>query len=128
MKKKLLVVATLDTKGREAEVVKNRAQELGVEPLLMDIGVVGVPQTKPDIANTQLVEAAGYTLDELIRGHNRPRAIEVLQEGGRLMVNRLLRHDKLDGAIGIGGGTGTSVVSYIVKSLPYGLPRSWTST
>jgi len=59
VKRRLLVVATLDTKGREADVVRNHALKLGVEPVVMDIGVVGTPQTRPDITNAQLTESKG---------------------------------------------------------------------
>jgi uncharacterized protein (UPF0261 family) len=126
--KKLLVVATLDTKGREADVVRTHARKLGLEPILMDIGVVGIPQTAPDIPNSELVDAAGYQIDSLIRAHDRPKAIAVLQEGGRLVANRLLQEGNLDGVIGVGGGTGTSVVSFIMRSLPFGLPKLIVST
>ncbi len=54
MKRNLLIVATLDTKGREAGYVRDVARERGARPLLMDIGVVGEPQTTPDIANSEV--------------------------------------------------------------------------
>ena len=49
MKKQLLIIATLDTKGRETEFVRNCAQTLGVNPIIMDIGVLGDPPIAPDI-------------------------------------------------------------------------------
>jgi uncharacterized protein (UPF0261 family) len=128
MKKQLLLIATLDTKGREAKYVRNCAVKLGVHPVVLDIGVVGKPQITPDITNRQLAEAAGYDLDELIGLRDRPQAIVALQEGGRLVANRLLREGRLDGVIGLGGGTGTSVASFIMRSLPFGLPKVIVST
>ena len=94
MKKQLLLIATLDTKGREAKYVRNCALKLGVHPVVLDIGVVGKPQITPDITNRQLAEAAGYDLDELIGLRDRPQAIMALQEGGRLVANRLLREGR----------------------------------
>lgn len=41
MQQQLLIIATLDTKGREAEYVRDCARERGVSPILMDIGILG---------------------------------------------------------------------------------------
>lgn len=128
MKKNLLVIATLDTKGREAAYVRDSAAERGVHPVLMDIGVVGVPQTRPDIANRELAEAAGYDLEDLIKARDRAKALAAIQEGGSLVSRRLLEEGRLDGVIGLGGGTGTAMVSYIMRSLPFGLPKVIVST
>ena len=128
MKKQLLVIATLDTKGREAAYVRDSAAERGVHPVLMDIGVLGVPQTRPDIANRELAEAAGHDLEDLIKARDRAKALEAIQEGGSLVSRRLLEEGRLDGVIGLGGGTGTAMVSYIMRSLPFGLPKVIVST
>ncbi|HNS79116.1 MAG TPA: Tm-1-like ATP-binding domain-containing protein, partial [Syntrophorhabdus sp.] len=128
MKKQLLIIATLDTKGREARYVRNCAIKLGVQPVVMDIGVIGKPFIKPDITNRELTEAAGYDLEELIRSHNRPLAVIALKEGGRIVANHLLQKNQFNGVIGLGGGTGTSVASSIMRSLPFGLPKVIVST
>jgi uncharacterized protein (UPF0261 family) len=128
MKKKLLIIATLDTKGREARHVRKCALQRGAHPVVMDIGVVGKPQIHPDISNKELAEAAGYDLQELIRMKDRPRAIIAIQQGGCLIANRLLHNRELDGVIGLGGGTGTSVASFVMRSLPFGLPKVIVST
>ena len=128
MKKQLLIIATLDTKGREARHVRNCALKLGAHPIVMDIGVVGKPQLRPDLSNRELAEAAGHDLQALVRIKDRPKSIMALQEGGRLIANRLLRDGKLDGVIALGGGTGTSVASFIMRSLPFGLPKVIVST
>jgi len=128
MKGDLLVIATLDTKGREAAYLRDSAVARGAHPLLMDIGAIGTPQTKPDITNRELAEAAGENLEELIKGRNRGKALGALQEGGAIVARRLLDEGRLDGVIGLGGGTGTAMVSYIMRSLPFGLPKVIVST
>jgi uncharacterized protein (UPF0261 family) len=126
--KNLLVIATLDTKGREAAYVRDAAAERGVHPILMDIGVVGVPQTRADITNRELAEAAGHDLEDLIKARDRARALEAIQKGGSLVARRLLEEGRLEGVIGLGGGTGTGMVAYIMRSLPFGLPKVIVST
>ena len=128
MKKHLLIVATLDTKGREVAYIKAYVQRLGIQPLLMDVGILGEPLTPPDINRKEVLEAAGYDLEHLIKAKDRSMAIKAIQEGGTILTRRLLESEKLDGVLGIGGGTGTAIVTHIMRSLPLGLPKVVLST
>jgi len=101
MAKQLLIIATFDTKGREAQYVKNRAIKLGVHPVVMDIGGVGKTPIKPEITNGELAYTAGHDLKELKQLQDRPLAIQALQDGGRIVANCLLKQNKLDGVIGL---------------------------
>ena len=128
MKKQLLIITTLDTKGREAAYVKNCVQKLGVHSILMDVGTLGKPLTQPDITRVQVVEASGYRLENLIKGKNRSFAIKAVQEGGAILARDLFEKGKLHGIFGMGGGTGTAIVTHIMRSLPFGLPKVVLST
>jgi len=128
MKKHLLIVATLDTKGREVAYIKSYVQKLGIQPLLMDVGILGEPLTPPDINRKEVLEAAGYDLEHLIKAKDRSMAIKAIQQGGTILTRRLQEDEKLDGVLGIGGGTGTAIVTHIMRSLPLGLPKVVLST
>jgi uncharacterized protein (UPF0261 family) len=127
MKKYLLIVATLDTKGREAAYVKDCVQKRGIHPILMDVGTLEDPLTHPDITRSKVVEAAGSYLD-LIKGKDRSVAFAAVQKGGAILAKRLLEEGKLHGVFGMGGGTGTAIVTHIMRSLPFGLPKVVLST
>src|SRR4030042_2684841 len=111
MKKHLLLVPTLKTKGREAASIKGYVQRLGIQPLLMDVGILGEPLTPPDINRKEVLEAAGYHLEHLIKEKDRSMAIKAIQEGGTILTRRLLEDEKLDGVLGVGGGTGKGIVT-----------------
>jgi len=128
MKKQLLIIATLDTKGREAAYVKDCVQRLGIHPILMDVGTLGEPLTNPDITRVEVIEAAGYHFENLIKGKNRSVAIKAVQEGGTILAKRMFEEGNLHGVFGMGGGTGTAIVTYIMRSLPFGLPKVMLST
>jgi uncharacterized protein (UPF0261 family) len=128
MKKHLLVISTLDTKGRETVYVKECIQKLGIHPVLMDVGLLEKPFISPDISRQEVAKAAGCDLDPLIRKGDRSGAVTVVQEGGAILARRLLRERKLDGVFGLGGGTGTSIATFIMRSLPFGLPKMVVST
>ena len=127
MKKYLLVVATLDTKGREAAYVKDCIQTLGIHPILMDVGTLEEPLTNPDITRGEVVEAAGTDLDS-IKGKDRSVAVAAVQKGGAILARRLFEKGKLHGVFGMGGGTGTAIATHIMRSLPFGLPKVVLST
>jgi uncharacterized protein (UPF0261 family) len=128
MKKHLLIIATLDTKGKEAAYIKGHVQRLGIQPVLMDLGILGEPQTPPDIDRNEVLEAAGYHLGQIIRAKDRSIAIKAVQEGGTILTKRLLGDKRLDGVLGIGGGTGTAIATHVMRSLPLGLPKVMLST
>jgi uncharacterized protein (UPF0261 family) len=128
MKKQLLIIATLDTKGREAAYVKDCVQRLGIHPILMDVGTLGEPLTNSDITRVEVIEAAGYHFEHLTKGKNRSVAIKAVQEGGTILAKRMFEEGNLHGVFGMGGGTGTAIVTYIMRSLPFGLPKVVLST
>ena len=127
MTKYLLIIATLDTKGREAAYVKDCVQALGIHPLLMDVGTLDEPLTNPDITRAEVVEAAGSHLDS-IKGKDRSVAVTAVQKGGAILARRLLEVGRLHGVFGMGGGTGTAIATHIMRSLPFGLPKVVLST
>jgi uncharacterized protein (UPF0261 family) len=124
----LLIIATFDTKGREAEYVKTIAQSLGVNAILMDVGTLEKPAVPPDISAYKVAEAAGYNLDTVKKKGDRAEAVKAIQEGGVVIARQLLQEKKIDGVFGMGGGTGTAIVTYIMCSLPFGFPKVVLST
>ena len=128
MEKTLLIIATLDTKGREAAYVRDCVQKLGVRPLLMDVGTLGDPLLTPDIRRADLAEAASDNLDLFIKARDRSGAVRAVQAGGAIVARRLLDAGKIQGVFGMGGGTGTAIATHIMRSLPFGLPKVVVST
>ena len=128
MEKELLIIATLDTKGREVAYVKECVQRLHIHPILMDVGTLGDPLTPPDITRVEVVEAAGYRFENLIKEKNRSLSFKAAQEGGAILARHLFEEGKLHGVLGMGGGTGTAIVTHIMRSLPFGLPKVVIST
>src|SRR4030042_935460 len=59
---------------------------------------------------------------------NRSLVLKAVQEGGAILAKHLFEKGTLDGVFGMGGGTGTAVVTHIMRSLPFGLPKVVLST
>ncbi len=128
MKKQLLIVTTLDTKGSEAGYVRDCVKRLGVNPLVMDVGTLGRPRITPDISREEVLKAAGYCLEDLLKGGDRSLAIKAIREGGALLAKELFQEGRLQGIFGMGGGTGTAIVTHIMRALPFGIPKVVLST
>ncbi len=127
-KKRLLVIATLDTKGREAAYIRECAEGRGIKTLLMDVGTLGPPQTPPDLTRDDLASAAGSDLTTSPAKPDRSTAVRIVQTGGAIIAARLQQRGQIDGVIGLGGGTGTAIATFIMRALPFGLPKVMVST
>ena len=55
----VLLVGTLDTKGKEYAYLRDRIREREVEVLLIDAGILGEPLTDPDVTRQEVAAAAG---------------------------------------------------------------------
>ena len=128
MHKRLLIITTLDTKGREADYVRQRVQERGIASVVMDVGTLDEPLTRPDITSSEVAEAAGHNLDRLRAAGGRTSAVRAMQEGGALLAQKLVADGTIGAVFGMGGGTGTAIVTSIMRSLPFGLPKVVVST
>ena len=62
MAKVIAVLATLDTKGQEAEFLRQQLKALGSRALVVDMGVLGAPAARADVTRAEVARAGGATL------------------------------------------------------------------
>ncbi len=60
----VVLLGTLDTKGLEYAYLRDRVREHGVDTVLVDVGVLGEPLTRPDITREEVARAAGADVTE----------------------------------------------------------------
>ena len=95
----------------------------------MDVGILGEPLTHPDIPRKEVVEASGYSSRALtLRRKTVPLPLKLSRRAGRSWQGGCLKKGRLHGVFGMGGGTGTAIVTFIMRSLPFGLPKLVVST
>jgi uncharacterized protein (UPF0261 family) len=120
----VLLIGTLDTKGREIAYVRDRIRALGVDTLVLDSGVLGEPlDIVPDITRAEVAIAAGSTIDELRNAGTRGLAVERMKEGVRETTLRLYEEGKVHGVICLGGAEGAVMGAAAMKALPIGVPK-----
>ena len=128
MSRNVVVLATLDTKGEEAEYLRTRIEALGGTVTLIDIGVVGEPTVEPTVSRQEVAEAGGTALAELLADPTREAAAPVMIAGATRILHELIDTDGAHAVLGIGGTQGTSSCTQVMQTLPYGFPKLMVST
>ncbi len=128
MSKTILMIGTLDTKGREYAYIRDLIRERGHRPFVLDAGILGEPTFTPDSPAVRTAEAGGGSLAELRERRDRGHALEVMGLGARALAAQLAAEGKFDAVFAMGGSGGTSIGSTAMQALPVGLPKLILST
>ncbi len=129
LKKIILCIGTLDTKGPELLYIKQLIEQRGgYEALIMDIGSLGIAHFAADITAEQVAKAAGKTIHEVRSLKEAGPAAKIMAVGAIRIVKDLHRSGKFHGAISIGGGMGSGVASAVMRELPIGMPKFMLSS
>jgi len=126
--KTIVVLGTMDTKGREmrylaAEIAKHRDRAL-----LVDTGVVGMPAGEADITRERVAEAGGTPLAELLKNPTREVAAPIMARGATKLILELIEQGAVHGIVSPGGTQGTTLSCSVMRELPYGFPKVMIST
>lgn len=128
MKKTVAILATLDTKGHEAQYLREQLARLGSDALVVDVGVLGTPQCRADLTRDVVATAGGKQLAAVQHDATREAATPIMADGaGKLLAERIAA-GTLHAVIGLGGLQGTALCTRVMRELPYGLPKIMVST
>lgn len=126
--KKVVILGTLDTKGRELQYVRDIIRGGGLDTVVINVGIIGDPPFIPDITSAEVAMAAGKDLTSLIEKNDRGEAIEAMMIGAARIVEELEVQGVLSGIISLGGSAGTTIGTYAMQKLPVGIPKLMVST
>ena len=129
MGKTILLIGAFDTKGEEYAFVQRIILSRGHDTLALHIGVFDAdPAMHVDVSNADVAQAGGTTIGQLQDRKDRGEAMKVMSDGAAKVVRQLYEEGRFDGAIGMGGTGGTSVITAGMQSLPIGVPKVMVST
>ncbi len=126
--KTILIIGTLDTKGREYDFIRDLIHQRGHQTFVLDAGVLGEPVFTPDSPAAKTAEAGGESLASLREKRDRGHALEVMGLGARKLALDLLAQGAFDAVFAMGGSGGTSIGATAMQALPVGLPKLIVST
>ena len=92
MRKTVVLIGTLDTKGPEIAYLRDRLQALGLETMVIDSGILGEPlDIVPDIDHVQAATYAGSNLEAMrdagSRGKGRGAHARISSQAGSRVVS-----------------------------------------
>jgi uncharacterized protein (UPF0261 family) len=123
----VVLLGTLDTKGKEYDYLRDRLHEQGVDVVLVDAGVFE-PLTKADVPQEEVAAAAGADIAALREAGDRGAAVDAMCRGAAEVVARLYREGRLDGVLAVGGSGNSSISAAAMRVLPVGVPKLIVST
>jgi uncharacterized protein (UPF0261 family) len=123
-----LIVATMDTKGREAMFLADCLKAAGIAVIIMDAGIRGTSLTPVDITREKVARAGGNSLQEVQNIGHEGKALEIMTNGAIQCARELHRQNQIQGVLGLGGSMGTTLGSGVMRSFPVGLPKVMIST
>ena len=119
----------MDTKGREALYLRDILKSLGAEVLLMDLSMRNAGQVwRSDISASETAIAGGSSLAELTRSRDMTTNMKCMISGAINITQKMMNEQKVTGIIGIGGCTGTLMITEVLQALPFGLPKVMVSS
>ncbi|MFL4983637.1 MAG: Tm-1-like ATP-binding domain-containing protein [Xanthobacteraceae bacterium] len=118
----MAVLATLDTKGKEARFVAEVLARAGAVPWIVDLSLKPHDRGGADATAASVAAAAGVSWQDL-NERSRQDAAAVMAEGGRRILLGRFVAGEISGVIGLGGANGTHLVCSVMRVLPYLVPK-----
>jgi uncharacterized protein (UPF0261 family) len=122
------LVATLDTKGRELEYVREILREQNIACRIVDAGCLGEPAIPADVTREEVFTAAGTSLEAMRSAGDRGHAIATAAEGAAAIIAERHAAGEVEGVLSLGGSAGTTIGTTAMRKLPLGVPKLMVST
>ena len=119
----VLFIGTLDTKREPILYLKDSIINNGVNVTLMDISMGKHDYKDADISAGDVAKSGGSTIEEINSSRDRAKITQIMTDGAIKIAKDLYSNGKISGVVGLGGSTGTLMISDVMKSLPFGIPK-----
>lgn len=128
MRKTVLIISTLDTKGEETLYLRERIQALGLDTLVMDVSMRGGHAFPAHITPDLIAAAAGTTLAQIQASKERSKITNTVIAGASRIAAERFKEGKIHGVVGLGGSTGSLMATDVMRALPFGVPKLMISS
>jgi len=123
-----LLVATMDTKGREALFVSECLSHQGITVIILDGGIRGNSPVPVAISREAVAAAAGMSIEAVRAIGHEGDALQVMCRGAMALAQKLFQEGEIQGIIGLGGSMGTTLGTAVMRQFPVGIPKVMIST
>ncbi len=126
--KSVFILATLDTKGPEADLIRTLLTGWDVPVTLVDVGAIGAPAVRADVPRERIFALAGTSVEAVRARSDRGDAVTRAAEGAVRLVGDAFARGEVAGVLALGGSAGTTIGTAAMRALPIGVPKVMLST
>lgn len=127
MEKTIIVVASCDTKYKEAAFMRQLIEAEGIQALVVDVATGPGPSYGFDISREETALAAGLSWKE-VENRTKSEKISFMKHAAACLIKRLFKENRADGVIAAGGLQNTVMAVEAMKALPIGIPKVIATT
>jgi uncharacterized protein (UPF0261 family) len=124
----VLIIATMDTKGKEVLYLLSCFEKWGIPVLTLDAGIMGESPFPVTIDREKVALAGGMTLTEIRALGHEGKALAVMVTGAIECAKDLYQKGKINGILGLGGSMGTTLGTGVMRAFPIGFPKMMISS
>ncbi len=128
MSRHIAILASLDTKRGEVELLRERIRRCGHVPVVVDTSMARVSVDDVDVPAEAVARAGGGDHEAIRASRDTDAASAVMIRGAVAVLTELLAAGRLDGIVSVGGASGTAVGTTVMKALPFGVPKLMVSS
>ena len=127
MKKTVAVIASCDTKFKEAQYIRECLETTGINTLVVDMAIGFSESIGADISREKVVGNIGLKWYE-IKDQSKGELMGVMLEAIPRYIKSLYDEGKIDGVLAVGGLQNTLVATKAMQQLPLGFPKVMATT
>ncbi len=129
MRKSIIIICNLDTRGEDILFVKNLIRSRAHEPILIDFSMEAPPPVPGDFTCEEVALRGGMSIEAVRSAYRTDREAATSNQiaGVAAIVSDLKAQGRVHGVIGIGGATSALVATAVMQRLPFGLPKLMAS-
>jgi uncharacterized protein (UPF0261 family) len=118
---RIICAGMCNTKSAEIRYLAQQVAEYGGEPIIMDLSL-GAAVDWADISLEDVLAATGVQVEDVFAAP-RATAIELVGHAGAAKILELHAKGEVDGIISWAGSVGTTTATYVMRALPFGVPK-----
>jgi len=128
MKKTIVILSTLDTRGIQTAFLKTLIQKRGHRTILLDVSTGDEASILSDISSREVAQSGGEEIEQVRRMKDTGRASSIMIGGAIQLIKNLLSKGEIDGIISLGGASNTATATAIMRSIPFGIAKVMLSS
>jgi uncharacterized protein (UPF0261 family) len=119
----VLLVSSVDTREKEILFLKGLIEGQGSKVLVMDLSMGAYKEGVADYSCLDVAKEAGVSFQEIAQSKDTNKNMEYIVRGSTIIAKNLYEKGLIDGIAGFGGVSNTTVISLLMKELPFGFPK-----